>query len=136
MLQYYNQIRKDLSDWNYVDLTLEAYDKLEKLLKDSLELYYENPMITQGNLIKSRLILLALAQTLNDDDIYNILIRKLKSIYAYMIDKLDMENIDQIKLIIQAIPMLRDSIRQWHSIGHDNGIHPETSIVNSIRIEA
>jgi flagellin-specific chaperone FliS len=139
MIDYYKQIHGDLSDWNYLDLILEAYDKLEILLRNSLELQNERPIIARGSLIKAQLIILALEETLIDDGPDNILTNKLRSIYVYMLKKINSEKIShsEITLLINAIQTLRDSIRQLNSYcGAYRATQQTTTATNSLTIEA
>jgi len=138
MIDYYKQIHGDLSDWNYLDLTLEAYDKLEILLRNSLELQNERPIIASGSLIKAQLIILALEETLIDDGPDNILTNKLRSIYVYMLKKINSEKIShsEITLLINAIQTLRDSIRQLNSYCGAGATQQTTTATNSLTIEA
>jgi len=139
MLDYYKQIHGNLSDWNYLDMTLEAYDKIEILLRNSLELQNEQPIIASCCLIKVQLIIIALAETLIDDGSNNILANKLKSIYTYMLKKVSNKKISpaEITLLINAIRTLHDSIRQLNSQCNSYRVTQQvTAASNSLRIEA
>jgi flagellin-specific chaperone FliS len=135
MFHYYEQISCNLTDWSYIDITLEAYDKLEKLLEESKQIYAENPIIARGNFIKCSLIILALAQTLNDEA-DNMISKKLKNIYYNINTKLMEYDINQINILIQTIQLLRQSISLLKAVDRNDDIHRYNQIVRSIVIEA
>jgi flagellin-specific chaperone FliS len=135
MFHYYEQTSSNLTDWSYIDITLEAYDKIETLLEESKQLYAENPTIARGKLIKCSLIILALTQTLNDEE-DNLIPKKLKIIYKNISTKLMANDINQINILIQTIRLLRQSISLLKAIDRNDDITRNNQIVQSIAIEA
>lgn len=135
MFHYYEQTSFNLTDWSYIDITLEAYDKLETLLEESKQIYADNPIVAHGKLIKCSLIILALALTLNDEA-DNIISKKLTIIYNNINTKLMSYDINQIDILTQTIQLLRQSISLLKAVDRNDDIHRDNQIVKPIVIEA
>lgn len=134
MIQYHKYSTTDYTGWSYIDITLEAYDKLEQLLIESKEIYVVYPTMVQGKIIKCRLIVMALVYTLsNITD--NIAANKLKRIYAWILAKLETLNINHIDILIRAIQILQNTIQQLKIAEGSPDNQKDVSDVKSFTIE-
>ncbi|MBA2226575.1 hypothetical protein [Thermogemmata fonticola] len=136
MFQYYKQTLSDFTNWNYIDITLEAYDKLENLLEEVKNTYIEYPTIARGKIIKCRLIIMTLAYTLNNTATNNIMSNRLKLIYSIINNKLEMCDIKQIDIIIRSIQILRESITKLKANSINNNIDIDVQAFQSTEFEA
>jgi hypothetical protein len=136
MFQYYRQSVPDLANWSYIDITLEAYDKIEYMLTELKDKYLKEHIRAFSILLKCRLIIIALAHTLENTASENVFINRLRYIYIYMINKLEKNDIENIDLLIRIIQILRRTITKLkiNELKDDSNRH--NIVMESIIVEA
>lgn len=136
MFQYYRQSVPDLANWSYIDITLEAYDKIEYMLTELKDKYLKEHIRAFSILLKCRLIIIALAHTLENTASENVFINRLRYIYIYMINKLEKNDIENIDLLIRIIQILRRTITKLkiNEVKDDSNQH--NIVMESIIVEA